>query len=651
MGRSFFGTALVLAALAVAACAAYWPGLGGGYLYDDYSHIVDNARIRVEGLSGQALAQASLSSIAGPLRRPLSMLSFGLNHLLTGLDPFFFKLTNLLMHLANGLLLYAVVRGLLGAGCTAAPAGDAQAWARRVALAATAAWVLHPLNLTTVLYVVQRMTSLASLFVLLGVLAYLQARRPGRPRAARLAWLYVGTGACGVLGALAKETALLLPLYLLVVEATLRARPADPVERRDLRVYFALTLALPAIALLAYVAVQPAALLGSYELRSFSLTERLLTQARVLWFYLSLLAWPAPSRLGFYHDDFALSTGLLAPPTTLLALAGLLGLAWLAWRTRRRAPLVTFGIAWFFAGHALESSVLGLELVHEHRNYLPIAGPLIALLGLLLASRRLGRAGGLAALAVVALLGIQTSARALQWQERVAHALIEVEHHPGSSLAHFELARLLYLVCTESGSQEACARARSHFERAAALDRTRHKPLFALITLAYAQGGAPEAGVLAELTRRLREHPLAADGVADFAALVECHRTAGCALDPNDMLALFGAALGRSTLPPLDRARLLTQLGTWYAYVLGDTRAAVEVLSDVSRAHPGWMQFRLNLVGVLVRAGRYEEARREIALARAMRSWDDAHFPAARRERMLAELEALLPGAASSPAP
>ena len=101
---------------------------------------------------------------------------------------------------------------------------------------------------------------------------------------------------------------------------------------------------------------------AGYELRSFTLLERLLTEARVLWFYLGLIVLPRFEAFGLYHDDISLSTGLLMPWTTLPALLGLAGLVGIAWHVRNRAPLLAFGIAWFLIGHSLESTVLPLEI-------------------------------------------------------------------------------------------------------------------------------------------------------------------------------------------------------------------------------------------------------------------------------------------------
>ncbi|MCZ7654258.1 MAG: hypothetical protein M5R42_08160 [Rhodocyclaceae bacterium] len=117
---------------------------------------------------------------------------------------------------------------------------------------------------------------------------------------------------------------------------------------------------------------------AGYALRDFSAVERMLTEGRVLWFYLGLILFPRLEALGLYHDDIAVSTGLIAPWTTLLALVGLFGLIWLAWRLRLRMPLTAFGLAWFLIGHGLESTFLPLEIAHEHRNYVPLFGILLA---------------------------------------------------------------------------------------------------------------------------------------------------------------------------------------------------------------------------------------------------------------------------------
>ena len=181
--------AALLATLALVALA-YLPGLRGPFVFDDYPNILNNPPVALTELTPQALRAAALSNTSGPLGRPLAALSFALDHYRAGgFYPLAFKLTNLAIHLLNVLLVYALAGRLarrLGAG-EMAPA---------VALFCALLWGLHPLQLTSVLYVVQRMTSLAATFTLAAMLCWLQARERWAGRAAPrdVASLPVGAG-------------------------------------------------------------------------------------------------------------------------------------------------------------------------------------------------------------------------------------------------------------------------------------------------------------------------------------------------------------------------------------------------------------------------------------------------------------------------
>ena len=109
---------------------------------------------------------------------------------------------------------------------------------------------------------------------------------------------------------------------------------------------------------------------GYYDKRPFSLWERLLSQPRILIFYLSLLLYPAPWRFSIEHD-INHSLSLITPWTTLPAIAAVAGLIGFAILNSRKYPILSFGILFFFLNHMVESTILPLELVFEHRNYLP----------------------------------------------------------------------------------------------------------------------------------------------------------------------------------------------------------------------------------------------------------------------------------------
>jgi hypothetical protein len=350
---------LALALLATA--ALYWPGLSGGFFFDDEPNIVRNPAILAKTLAWPDLAPALHSGVASPMGRPLALLSFAANHGLAGLEPFPYKLTNLLLHLVNGLLVYGLVAALVRQ-----KAGGISL-SRVFPVWVAAAWLLLPINLTTVLFVSQRMTGLAAFFMLAATSCYLYGRETeGRKRT--VAWATAVT-ILWPAAFLSKEIALILPLLVALLEFGFwRGDARKPAARKLAALGLALCL-VAGLTVLLYLFLGNAAWLTSgYQMRDFNLQERLLTESRVLWYYLRLILFPQISAFGLYHDDFTLSHGYLSPASTLLSLgawAVALPLGWLAWR---RHPWFSVGITWFLIGHLIESTVLPLELVHEHRN-------------------------------------------------------------------------------------------------------------------------------------------------------------------------------------------------------------------------------------------------------------------------------------------
>lgn len=361
---------LLFCVVALATAGIYWGGLGGAFILDDDENLQRLAEL-TSPLTISQLVDFLSSRLSGPLGRPVSMLTFALQHDAWPADPQRFKLVNLLIHLANGTALFLL---LLAIQRVTRPVGHAYPW---VALVAASLWLLHPIHVSTVLYVVQRMTELSATFALFGLLGYVFGRHyAARGRAAVGFALMSGSIAVGsALAALSKESGVLLPLYVMVLEFTLLRDLPRP---RGWKVWSAVFLALPVAALVVYLGIQLPQYLAVYAQRDFGLAERLLTQGRVLLDYLIKLALPRPGSFGLFFDDFAVSRGWLTPPATAVAAAIMAGLLAAAIAFRRQAPVLSFGILWFCAGHVLESSFLPLELYYEHRNYLPAVGPLFA---------------------------------------------------------------------------------------------------------------------------------------------------------------------------------------------------------------------------------------------------------------------------------
>ncbi len=407
----------------------YWGGLHGQFFFDDLPNIVVAEGVRLETLSSQSLRDAWVSGGSGPSGRPVAQLSFALNFYFSGLNPFDFKLTNLAIHVATGWLIFLCL--LFGLFSTV-PSPFVAGYGLMAPALVAALWLLHPIQLLPVLHVVQRMTSLSAFFLVAALLCHQRGRDYRDYR--NLLWLFIGWGIFWPLSFLSKETGLLFPAFVATWELTVRRAAVGGLDRfaRVLAVLAGVASGLS----VAYMLLPLGDWLwAGYGLRDFSLTERLLTEGRVLWFYLGLILFPRLEAFGLFHDDFTLSTGIFTPWATLPALAGLVGLAWLSWRMRKRMPLVSFGIAWFLIGHTLESSFLPLEIVHEHRNYLPLFGILLAVVSVLVTLEKTGpeKTFGVALMATTPVyFSFVTALRADQFGEEVRRS-----QDPGAAPSRF----------------------------------------------------------------------------------------------------------------------------------------------------------------------------------------------------------------------
>lgn len=413
----------------------YTPALHGPFVFDDFPSIVNNETVAQSEFSLSGLAAAAWSGDAGPLKRPLAYATFSINSMIAGgtSDTLAFKLTNVLIHLLNTVLVYVLARRLLRPVATTRgnSTRHSHEW---MAVFAAAMWGLHPLQSSAVLHVVQRMTSLSAGFVLLGTIVFLNGRDLLLTRAGK-AWILMWSGlGIGLLGLSAKENAAITPFLLFVLECTLYSRQQyDPRTRIQIRWFYLSVCGIPALLAGGLLLSHPDTILATYAGRDFNMFERLLTEARALWFYLTLLAVPDLSKLTVFHDDFPLSTGIIDPWTTLPAVIGVVLLFTIGILTRRRAPLLSLAILWFLVAHTIESTLVGLELVHEHRNYLPDIVLFIALLHGVNHITRSGKTPLLICLVLTLAYAGITLLHAHNWRRE--DTLIEsmARHHPDSA--------------------------------------------------------------------------------------------------------------------------------------------------------------------------------------------------------------------------
>lgn len=416
----------------VVGCMA--PGLSGGFILDDSENFSALARYLAGDLTWEG---AVFGNQSGPLGRPLAMASFAIDATIFGLDPSAFLRTNLAIHLACAGLVYPLAYRLL-----AAPGRTSLGPLPWVALGVAFVWAALPIHVSVVLYAVQRMALLSGFFLLAALLAYVVGRQ--RLHEGRDGWklaMFAAFPALTALAVLSKENGALAPLIAAAIEVGWFARASRPNETRVRTAFFGLFLVLPALLALIAVGIAPDRFFGAYETRSFTLSERLLTQPRVLWDYMRQILLPFGPGMGLIHDDYPKSISMTNPPATLLAILAWLVLLAGAWRARGASPRVLGGLLIFLAAHAMESTVLPLELYFEHRNYIASLGILIAAVGAgeLVASRLAGttdafrRALGVTAIVLPMAFAGATFARASVWGDpdaRMAQAIQTSPHSP-----------------------------------------------------------------------------------------------------------------------------------------------------------------------------------------------------------------------------
>lgn len=559
---------IVLLCILAITTICYLPGLTGHFIFDDGANIRLNTDIRIDRLDFPSLGQAASSGSAGLFKRPISMVSFAVNYYVSGMDAYYFKLCNLGIHLINGLLVFVLSRLLLRLYVRVhrvAMDDKAGFW---IAAAVTAIWLLHPFNLTGVLYVVQRMTSLAALFTLVGLVLYLYGRQY------LLDGNRVGMWAIGIavfvmtpLAALCKENGALLPVLILAAEAILlRWTTAKTEHRRALFMVVGLSAILPIILGLAYLLKHPDVIFTGYSWRNFTLAERMMTEARVMWFYLQMIVLPSMTEMGLHHDDIPISRGLFLPWTTLPAIGGVLLLVTGGFALRNKQPMIAFGIAFFFVGHALESTIFPLELAFEHRNYLPMFGILLPLAyyvlnpKLHLPSVRARRAVFL--MLLVLFTGL-TASRAQQWGNALLMRTMEVERHPRSVRAHTDLASL-YDHLPPTSQMDAINlydKARFHYRQAADVEPSSISGLIGLLAVNAERKLAIDEILLETLEQRLATVPFGPPNKNTLIGLARCIASGECTVGAEKIERIYRAALSNPSLTGGHRDQVISEFG------------------------------------------------------------------------------------------
>jgi tetratricopeptide (TPR) repeat protein len=414
----------------------YFPGLKGGFLFDDISNLGEMSKYG--DVNEWENAQKFINNgIAGPTGRPVSLITF-----VPQADAWLennalpFKVVNLIIHLFCGVLLYWVICLLLRAY------GEIKEQKIKwIALLTASFWLLHPFMLSTTLYVIQRMAQLPLLFSLLAIIGYFKGRAllSVKPYFAyTLMTISIGLGT--LLATFSKENGALLPLLILVIEFCNPNKNNKPLWQ-----WRAICLWLPSLAIailmLRYIDFSQ----DPWPNRNFNQIERLLTEGRILVDYLAQLFIPRIEGYGFFQDGFLVSKDWLSPPSTLFSILFLLFLFVSSLLARKKYPLITLAILFFFAAHLMESTVIGLELYFEHRNYvaaiflfLPLAAGLYALSENIKPSIVV-----FISILILAFLSVMTLQRAILWSDENKLMLYWAQNSPNSPRAQSIIAEML----------------------------------------------------------------------------------------------------------------------------------------------------------------------------------------------------------------
>lgn len=599
--------ALILIAL------AFWPALSGGFIFDDYPIFAENPAIQVSGWHWAEWHRVWAWSHVN-IQRPLAMLSYALNYALGG-TTFGFKLTNLIIHLLNTTLVLLLARRLLDA-CWPSPDGDdAEARERRLggwALGIAAAWALHPLQVSAVMYVVQRMELMGFTFVLLALLAYWRARRLQLAGRRGWPWLIL----CGVLtmvGYGAKETVVLVPGYAMLVELTvLHFAAARPGTTRRWQLFYAVGCIAALVVFLAYV-LPHYATAATYAGRDYTAWQRELTQLRALPLYLYWSVLPLPSHLLFYYDDYIASTGLLHPATTLFGGLLLLGLLGLAIAVRRRRPLLAFGIGWFFMAHALTSAPIPLELVFEHRNYPALFGLVLALTDLfqLISTRVRSRLPAIVGVILILNLGFLTFLRASVWASPLLLATTLVDYNPGSTRAALDLARRYMAMSGGNVDSPVFSLSIQQLERATKLPSASPLPEEALLLTAANHPSMVTQPWWDSLQHKLKSRPLIPDTYLALHKLMTERMKGSTGIDARELARAYAIATSRNP----KRLGLHAEYAELAGAALHDPALAIEQWRLALQLDHDLPTYSRQLAGYLIDAHREPEALAVIAEA------------------------------------
>jgi tetratricopeptide (TPR) repeat protein len=355
--------AFTFISLFIVLIAVYSNSFSGDWHYDDFENIVNNHYIQLKSFSWTEIKHFTYGIYHSGLSRPLSYLSFALNYKFGGVDVFGYHVVNFIIHYLAAVFLFLFIHNTLKLPLLREKYSTI---AYPIALLSTFLWALNPVHVTSITYIVQRMASMAGLFYIMAMYFYLKGR--SAQHSISSISFFILCLIAGSAAVFSKQNAAMLPVSILLFDLFI-IQGANRENIKKFSIIFLLPFLLILIIGFIYIISFSNALSG-YDIRDFSMTQRLLTEPRVVLFYLSLLFYPIGSRLSFLYD-IEISRSLFEPWTTIPAILSILLIIFFSLYIARKRPLISFCIIYYFLNHLIEGSIFPLELIYEHRNYLP----------------------------------------------------------------------------------------------------------------------------------------------------------------------------------------------------------------------------------------------------------------------------------------
>ena len=340
--------------------------MSGPFLFDDFFNL--NRLGEAGGIHDfSSWYQFVFNGKSSFLGRPFSLATFTLNGQTWPTSPLPFKITNLAIHCFNTWLLFVFLTGLVNLCADSTN----KKIPKYLPLLGSGLWLIHPIHIATILQVVQRMTLLGGTFILLSMIVYIKFLQNNPLRLSRNFFVLIAVlSVTGLLGVLSKETVMTVPLFMFALNYSV-LQNAISSDRTFKRAWQLLLLGGPLLLFLGGSIYLNSGLEYLWNARDFSLTERLLTETRILFVYLSNIFFPSSNGTHLFHDDIVLSVSLLSPLSTLFSSIAIVILIIGAIKLRSKMPFISLAILWYFLGHVFESTIWPLELYFEHRNYIP----------------------------------------------------------------------------------------------------------------------------------------------------------------------------------------------------------------------------------------------------------------------------------------